>query len=96
MSYMNNVRSLEMSKKKSTNKRGQHRVIVHDDNHNTFDHVVDCLMNVCGHGYLQSVQCATITHMSSKCAVYTDSYDECILVQRELQSLGITVSIEKC
>jgi len=28
--------------------------------------------------------------------VYTDSYDECIQVQRELQSLGITVSIEKC
>ena len=96
MNYMNNVQSLEMSKKKLTNRRGQHKVIVHNDNHNTFEHVVNSLMDVCGHGYLQSVQCATITHTNSKCAVYTDSYDECIQVQRELQSLGITVSIEKC
>ena len=96
MNYMNNVQLLEMSKKKLTNKRGRHRVIVHDDNHNTFDHVINSLMDVCGHGYLQSVQCATITHTNSKCAVYIDSYDECIQVQRELQSLGITVSIEKC
>jgi ATP-dependent Clp protease adaptor protein ClpS len=96
MSYMNNVQLYEMSKKKSTVKRGKYRVIVHNDDHNTFDHVIDSLMDVCGHGYLQSVQCALIVHEVKQCAVYTDTYEDCHQVHVELRKLGITVTVEKC
>jgi ATP-dependent Clp protease adaptor protein ClpS len=93
---MNNVQLYEMSKKKPTVKRGKYRVIVHNDNHNTFDHVIDSLMDVCGHVYLQSVQCALIVHEAKRCAVYTDTYEECYQVHTELRKLGITVTVEKC
>ena len=96
MSYMNNVQLLEMSKKKPTSNRGLHRVVLRDDNHNTFDDVIDSLMDVCGHGYLQSVQCAMITHNVGRCAVFTDSYDGCQTVHRRLIQHGLTVIIEKC
>ena len=37
-------------------------IVLFNDNHNTFDHVIDCLMEVCGHDALQAEQCAMIVH----------------------------------
>ena len=28
-------------------------IVLFNDNHNTFDHVIDCLMEVCGHDALK-------------------------------------------
>lgn len=92
---MNNARSSEMSKKQSTSKRGKWEVILHNDNHNTYDHVVDSLMEVCGHNYIQSVQCATLVDRTGKCSIFVDSYDECESVTRELQDLDLTVTMSK-
>ena len=33
-----------------------------NDHHNTFDHVIECLMTTCGHDALQAEQCAMIVH----------------------------------
>ena len=92
---MNNVQSSEMSKKQSTSKRGKWQVMLHNDDHNTFDHVIACLMETCGHNYLQSVQCANIVHNSSKCSIFIDSYDECESVREELRQNGLTVTTTK-
>jgi len=71
-------------------------VILYNCDCHTFDDVIDSLMDVCGHGYLQSVQCAMITHNVGRCAVFTDSYDGCQTVHRRLIQHGLTVIIEKC
>lgn len=92
---MNNAQLSEMSKKQSPSKRGQWEVILHNDNVNTFDHVIDCLMQVCNHSYIQSVQCASIVHNASKCSIFIDSYDECEAVYEELLKLGLLVTISK-
>lgn len=95
---MNNVQLSEMSKKNLTVKkhRGQYQVIVHNDNHNTFDHVSNCLIEICGQNYYQAVQCALIIHNSQRCSVYTDSYDDCADVAKELRANGLKTSLEKC
>lgn len=95
MSFMSNAQSSEMSKKRSASKRGKWEVILHDDNHNTFDHVIDSLIEICGHNYLQSVQCATIVHNIGKCSIFVDTHDECELVLQELQDLDLLVTISK-
>jgi ATP-dependent Clp protease adaptor protein ClpS len=95
MSFTNNVQSFEMSKKQSTSKRGQWQVILHNDDHNTFDHVVDCLMQICGHSYIQSVQCAHIVHANLHCSVFVDCYDECESVRADLHECGLTVTVLK-
>ena len=55
---------------------GDWNVVLFNDNHNTFDHVIDCLITTCGHDALQAEQCAMIVHFKGKCTVKTGSYDE--------------------
>ena len=80
---------------KKPTKRGTHIVLVLNDNVNTFQHVRKCLQEVCGHNYLQSIQCTNIIHRSGRCDVYTDVYDQCIEVYKELSEKGLSVSIVK-
>ncbi len=36
------------------------KLVVYNDDHNTFDHVIECLVSSCGHEPLQAEQCAMI------------------------------------
>ena len=95
MNFGNKQQSLEMSQQKSKKKRGQYQVILKNDNVNTFDYVITCLMDICGHSYYQAVQCATLTHGAKRCSVFIDSYDMCEEVHTELSEQGLNVVIEK-
>jgi ATP-dependent Clp protease adaptor protein ClpS len=82
--------------KKSLKKRGTYKVILHDDNHNTFENVIDSIMNVCGYNYLQAVQCTIIVHEAKRCNIYEDRHDDCQEVAWLLRKEGLTVTVEKC
>ena len=84
-----------MSEKKLTNKKGKWQVTLLDDDVNSFDHVIECLMEICGHNYYQAGQCATITHNMGRCSVFVDSYDECMDVFNELLEEDICVMVHK-
>lgn len=45
------------------------KLILYNDDVNTFDHVIDCLQTYCGHSLIQAEQCATIVHCKGKCCV---------------------------
>jgi len=94
---MNNVLSSEMSKTKSkrTSKRGTWQIILHDDSTITFDHVIDSLMDVCGHNQFQAHQCALITHNRKRCSIFVDSYSVCTYTAEILKKLKLTVTLEK-
>lgn len=47
----------------------QKELILHNDDYNTFDHVIDCLVAVCKHELTQAEQCAYIVHHNGKCSV---------------------------
>jgi ATP-dependent Clp protease adaptor protein ClpS len=83
-----------MSKKQST-KTNKWEVILHDDDHNSFDGVVNYLMEICGHSFIQSVQCATLTHQAKKCSIYVDTIEMCEEVLDELIECGLTVTMKK-
>jgi ATP-dependent Clp protease adaptor protein ClpS len=86
-----------MSKQKSkkTNNRGTWQVTLHDDSVNTFDHVIDCLMDICGHNQFQAHQCALITHNRKRCVVFKDRWEACETTRKLLKQQGLTVTIEK-
>ena len=51
-------------------------IVLHNDNINTFDHVIDTLVRVCNHDDLQAEQCALLVHYKGKCTVKTGALDE--------------------
>jgi len=54
----------------------EHEIIVYNDDINTFDHVIDTLIDTCDHNPNQAEQCTLIIHYNGKCAVKTGEYKD--------------------
>ena len=54
----------------------QNDLIVYNDDVNTFDHVIETLVEVCGHSLEQAEQCTLLIHYKGKCAVKKGTFDE--------------------
>lgn len=62
--------------KTTTQKSKENELIVFNDDVNTFDYVIQLLIDVCGHDPLQAEQCTLLIHYKGKCAVKTGSFEE--------------------
>jgi len=51
------------------NKSAVRDLVLYNDDHNTFQHVIRCLVEICRHDMLQAEQCAHLVHNSGKCVV---------------------------
>ena len=69
-------------------------LILHNDEVNTFDYVMESLVEVCGHSLTQAEQCATITHYKGKCDVRSGSAEEMKELRYQLISRGLKASVE--
>jgi ATP-dependent Clp protease adaptor protein ClpS len=74
---------------------GQYSLILHNDDYNTFDFVIDSLVEVCNHDPLQAEQCSIIVHFRGKCDVKIGSLDFIKPMKEELQNRGLSASIER-
>ena len=54
----------------------QHEIVLFNDDVNTFDFVIDSLIEVCDHTLEQAEQCTILVHYKGKCAVKTGEYEE--------------------
>ena len=54
----------------------QHEIVLFNDDVNTFEHVIDTLIDVCEHTPEQAEQCSLIVHYNGKCTVKTGEYTE--------------------
>lgn len=59
-----------------TEKENSYHLIVWNDDINSFEWVIETLMEVCGHSEEQAEQCALIIHHKGKYAVKTGTYEE--------------------
>tara|TARA_R110000868_G_scaffold133948_1_gene345750 strand:- start:497 stop:766 length:270 start_codon:yes stop_codon:yes gene_type:complete len=73
---------------------GQKELILHNDDYNTFDHVIDCLVAVCKHDVIQAEQCAYLVHHVGKCTVKKGPADAILKMYKELKYLNLTVEIK--
>lgn len=78
-----------------TQKKHQARLILHNDDINTFDYVMETLVEVCDHSITQAEQCATITHYKGKCEVRSGSVAEMKELRYQLISRGLNASVDK-
>lgn len=54
----------------------QNEIVLFNDDVNTFDHVIETLVDVCEHSPEQAEQCSLIVHYKGKCTVKTGEYDD--------------------
>ena len=71
-----------------------HNLIVWNDDVNTFDWVIESLVNVCKHETLQAEQCALIIHHKGKCGVKKGSFDSLRPQAEALIDRGISATID--
>ncbi len=71
----------------------EHEIILYNDEVNTFEHVIQTLIVVCGHTPEQAEQCSLIVHYKGKCAVKSGSYDELEPMCLKLLAAGLSAEI---
>ena len=69
-------------------------LVVWNDEVNTFEWVIDTLMEVCGHSAEQAEQCAYIIHYQGKYAVKSGSFDDLKPQCEAITDRGIGATIE--
>jgi ATP-dependent Clp protease adaptor protein ClpS len=73
----------------------QHSLIVWNDDVNTFEWVIETLVDVCGHSAEQAEQCAMIIHTQGKYAVKHGNYDDLKPMKDAIVDRGIDATIEE-
>jgi ATP-dependent Clp protease adaptor protein ClpS len=71
-----------------------HKLIVHNDNINTFDWVIQALMDICKHSFEQAEQCSLFIHHKGKYAVKHGSFSSLQTMRTAIAERGIGATIE--
>jgi ATP-dependent Clp protease adaptor protein ClpS len=69
-------------------------LILHNDEVNTFDYVIACLIEFCRHEPIQAEQCAYITHFKGKCEIRSGSHEQLDPIRSALADKGLQVTID--
>ena len=70
------------------------QIIVWNDDVNTFEWVIETLIEVCGHTYEQAEQCAYIIHFNGKYAVKKGGYEDLRPICDAILERGISATLE--
>jgi len=71
------------------------RIIVYNDDHNTFEWVIECFTEILGHSSIQAEQLALIIHTKGKATVKTGSKEELLPLMGALNDRGLSAVIEE-
>ena len=90
MEYTTKTEQEQKSKKQISN---SYSLVLYNDDVNTFDHVINCLIRICQHDIVQAEQCAWIVHNNGKCLVKKGSYEELKPICNALNDNGLSAQI---
>jgi ATP-dependent Clp protease adaptor protein ClpS len=71
------------------------KLVLFNDEVNTFDFVIESLMDVCRHEPMQAEQCTLIVHYNGKCAVKNGSWEKLEPMCTALLDRGLTAEIQE-
>lgn len=72
-----------------------HHLVVWNDEVNTFDWVIDTLIEICGHSDTQAEQCALLIHTKGKYSVKVGSFEKLKPMCDCITDRGIGATIEQ-
>lgn len=68
----------------------ERELILYNDDVNSFDFVIESLVEVCDHDLVQAEQCAMIAHFKGKCGIKVGTFPELEPMNNELNSRGLS------
>ncbi len=68
-------------------------LVVFNDDFNTFDWVIETLVEVCRHTPQQAEQCTLIIHFKGKCSVKEGTFEELSVLRADICRRGISAEI---
>ncbi len=68
-------------------------LVVFNDDVNTFQWVIETLIDICGHTPEQAEQCTLIIHFKGKCNVKEGSFEELSVLRTDICRRGISAEI---
>jgi len=69
-------------------------LVLYNDDVNTFNNVIYCLIKYCEHELTQAEQCTLIVHNKGKCKVKSGSFDDLKPIYDALSKHMLTVEIQ--
>lgn len=69
---------------------GRKQLILFNDDVNSFEFVIESLVEVCDHDPVQAEQCAIIAHFKGKCGIKSGTFSELEPMNNELNHRGIS------
>lgn len=69
-------------------------LVLYNDDVNSFDYVINCLVEVCDHDIVQAEQCAFITHFKGRCDIKKGDYKSLKPMKQNLVDKGLRVTID--
>jgi ATP-dependent Clp protease adaptor protein ClpS len=74
---------------------GMYEVILYNDDYNSVEHVVKCLMVVFGHGLRLAVKIMAEAHHRGRAIAEVEGKEPAQLHCEQLKSFGLTASVQK-
>lgn len=71
----------------------QHEIVLYNDDVNTFDFVINSLIQVCDHTTEQAEQCTYLVHFKGKCTVKTGELNDLKPRCSKLLQLGLSAEL---
>lgn len=68
-------------------------LVVYNDDVNTFEHVIETLIQVCQHSQEQAEQCTFLIHYKGKCTVKVGAFEELEGMCTAIHDRGISADI---
>ncbi len=89
----------ENTKKKSNqdenaSSQNERFLILHNDDHHSFDYVIDALIKICEHEEEQAIQCTLLTHYRGKCDVKKGSFNYLRPMKKALTAKDLKATID--
>lgn len=71
-----------------------YELVLYNDDVNTFDYVIEMLIEICKHTAIQAEQCTLLVHYKGQCTVKTGTIEELESPCLQLLDAGLSAKIE--
>jgi ATP-dependent Clp protease adaptor protein ClpS len=72
-----------------------HKLVMYNDNNNSFPYIMSCLIKFCKHEPIQAEQCATIAHNKGECSIKEGDFLEMLDIHNDFEKVKVKTEILK-